>query len=370
MDFNKLPDLDNVEVIDEELNPLAYGPGDYPTILDMLHSPQFNSDVIAPIDLLALSKNGVLVKDSMEKYLANKSNSSSALKEALKTPRHYYFYMNQRPVQKPKKHFDLGEICHLAFLEPEIFDKYIIEPKESMASKEGVTNLIRFYEKLNCCENADLTGWGINMLKEHLRELQATCSYKVVEEESQVLIDIVHENYKRYGGGIISRILKGAISETSFYYKDPETGLKCKIRPDYFNIEENIGVNAIISYKTTSAQDIRKFFYDAAKYKYELSEGMYQEGASYTTERKFNVTIMIMLQVVEPYMVAVFWWDAEDLQNGKYKFRHAISTVKECTDKGIWPGFEAAAESGHSGIIEMKQPDWASKVLHPVDIDE
>lgn len=367
-DFN-MHDLSGASVADE-LNPLAHSPGDYPTILDMLHSPQFNSDEVVPIDLVALSKNGALVKDPMEKYLSNRSNSSTAIKEVLKTPRHYYFYVHEKPAEKPQKHFELGTMCHMAFLEPELFSHYVIEPKESMASKDGVTTLIRFYERLNCCENAVLDDWGIAALKDQLQQLKAQCTYKIVDKESQAIIDIVSENYKRYGNGIIPRILKGATAETSFYTKDPVTGLKVKIRPDYFNIKENIGVDAIISFKTTTAQDIRKFFYDTAKYKYELSEGMYQETASHVTGRKFNVTIMIMLQTCPPYMIAVFWWDPEDLQNGKYKYRHAMDTIKECTDRGMWPGFEAAAEGGHSGIIEMKQPEWAMKALHPVDIDE
>ncbi|UVQ23767.1 hypothetical protein NXX60_07060 [Bacteroides thetaiotaomicron] len=64
--------------------------------------------------------------------------------------------------------------------------------------------------------------------------------------------------------------MKGAYSEVSFYGKDEETGLNVRVRPDYFNVEENIGVNAVISFKTTRADDLGKFYYDCAKLKYEL----------------------------------------------------------------------------------------------------
>ena len=97
---------------------------------------------------------------------------------------------------------------------------------------------------------------------------------------------------------------------------------------------------------------------------------MYQQVATEITGRKFNTTIMIMLQTVPPYLVAVFIWSPDDLQNGKYKYRHALDTVKECQDKQSWPGFDASAEAGNFGIIELKQPEWAMKELHPVDIDE
>lgn len=73
------------------------------------------------------------------------------------------------------------------------------------------------------------------------------------------------------------------------------------------------------------ADDLGKFYYDCAKLKYELSEGMYQEVMSSVTGRNFNVTIMIMLQTVEPYDVAVLFWSPDDLANGKYKYRYALN---------------------------------------------
>jgi hypothetical protein len=191
-----------------------------------------------------------------------------------------------------------------------------------------------------------------------------------VAKEYQEIIDVLEYSYNHYGDGIIPRILKGAMAETSFYTKDQATGLPVKVRPDFFNIEENIGVNAIISFKTTSANTAEKFIYDTAKFKYELSEGMYQDVVSHVTGRKFNVTIMIMLQTVPPYLPAVFWWGPEDLTNGKYKYRMAIDQAKECIDKGLYPGFDALAESGNYGIIDLNQPEWAKKPLHPVDMED
>ena len=57
------------------------------------------------------------------------------------------------------------------------------------------------------------------------------------------------------------RFSKALISEVSFYGRDEETGLDVRVRPDYFNVEENIGVNAVISFKTTRADDLGKFYY-------------------------------------------------------------------------------------------------------------
>lgn len=368
--FDELPDLDQAQAIDKELNPLGFNPADYPSIYDMLSSREFNSDEVFSIDIKELSKNGTLVADEMQKYLDKKANSSSALKEVLKTPFHYYFYCNQRKKDEKKDHFELGTFAHMAFMEPSMFDRYIIEPDHPLNSNEGITEMIRFYEKANNVPQASLAGTKQAGLKAYLQELKGECRYPRIKREHQDIIDILKQSYNKYGGGIIRRILKGAVAETSFYGNDEATGLPVKIRPDYFNIKENIGVNAIISFKTTSSQRLEKFIYDSAKFQYELSEGMYQEVASNITGRAFNATILIMLQTVPPFLPAVFWWDAEDLQNGKYKYRVALDTVKDCHTKGLFPGYDAAAESGNYGIIEMKQPAWAIKELHPIDVED
>lgn len=368
--FDTLPDLSTLQVSGPEINPLAFNPDDYPSIQDMLESQAFNSDKVHAIDLMSLSVNGQLLRDPMQKYLDNKSNGSSALKEVLKTPFHYAFYKEQKHKERPKSHFELGTFAHMAFLEEDLFDKVIIQPDHPLNTKDGVTNMVRWFERINKEDAANCDDMKMQELRAYLDELRDRCQYQLIKEEHQVIIDAIRFGYKTYGGGIIKRILKGAISETSFYGKDECTGLPVKIRPDFFNIEENIGVNAIISFKTTSAQSLGKMLYDSAKYQYELSEGMYQEVASYITNRKFNVTILIMLQTVPPYLPVVFFWSPEDLSNGKYKYRFAIDTLKDCIDKKLFPGYDASAEEGNYGIIDMHLPEWSQKILHPVDIDE
>jgi hypothetical protein len=182
------------------------------------------------------------------------------------------------------------------------------------------------------------------------------------------VIGHIKTQYKTYGGGIIPKILKNARKECSFYGTDPETGLPVKVRPDAFNTEENIGVNAVISFKTTGVETLDAFVRDTAKYKYEMSEGMYQDVVSNVTGKNFSVTIMIMLQTIPPYSPAVFWWTPEDIFYGKEKYRSALRLVKDCYDKKIFPGFDVFAGRGCSGILEMKQPEWAHKINTPIEI--
>lgn len=374
-----LPDLDQADVKEIELNPLFYGDQDYAKkeqIIGFLNK-HWDDETVVP-NLAELSVNGMVIQEDMELYLANKSVSSSACKEALKTPLHYFHYVMNSIPKKDKEHFKLGTFCHLAFLQPELFDLVVVEPSASLASNEGVDTLIKFWEEQLDQETLLLTkaaaiqsGADLTKLqgKKNYYKLLTVASGKVsVDEEHAIIINIIKTNYERYAGGIIPRLLKGAICETSIYGTDPSTGLGVKIRPDAMNFKENVGADMIISFKTTTAETIEKFMYDSAQYKYELSEGMYLDVASNVTGRKFNCVVTIMLQTVAPYLPAVLFWSPDDLQNGKYKYHSALQSIRECEMLQRYPGFDSLSESGSMGIIEMKQPDWAMKELLPVSI--
>ena len=261
----------------------------------------------------------------------------------------------------------------MAFLEPRLFELVKVEPKCNQSSKDGVIVMIKFYNELlsndknyvsDVEEEIPSERWNFSDLKDYRDYKKQKCldlGYSFISEDMSMVIKALERNYYWYGGGIIPQLLKGAYSEVSFYGKDEETGLDVRVRPDYFNVKENIGVNAVISFKTTRADDLGKFYYDCAKLKYELSEGMYQEVMSSITERNFNVTIMIMLQTVEPFDVAVLFWSPDDLANGKYKYHYALSIVKDCFEKKWFPGYDANAEEGARGIIDMQLPEWSKK---------
>jgi hypothetical protein len=47
----------------------------------------------------------------------------------------------------------------------------------------------------------------------------------------------------------------------------------------------------------------------------------------------------------------------------------ALQTAKECEESGLYPGYDAYAERGNFGLINMKLPQWISKELLPQEIE-
>lgn len=318
----------------------------------------------------SLSVNGKVIQDKMEKYLAASGESSSALKEVLKTPIHYLIYKNEKLEPKDVSHFNLGTFIHSAFLEPTKFDRVKVLPEGGVKNTiNGLIKLINYYRELLCVKsNEVLEERKLTELKEILFDLEQAAEaqgYSFISAQDQQIVNIIRRSYKSYGGGIIPKLIANGRTEVSMYGKDESTGLKVKIRPDCILLEEQVGANIILSVKTTSATSIEGFMRDAAKYRYELAEGMYLKVASEITGRPFTGTLMLIAQTCIPFQCALLWLDAEDLACGKYKYQQAMDIVKQCRESNSWPGFEAFAEDPELGIIKVNFPQYIKAELKP-----
>lgn len=336
--------------------------------------------VNVPSDSLREGKE--LIQDSFEKYLsANGYNSSSFLKKALYTPRHYFFEKEFNPELRKyqnKKSFELGTFIHEAILEPTKFSRVFVEPSLHGVSKNSTEHhenlAFKWFEKVEESENpfidktclsAPLKGLKRDEYKEYIYGLKAISMIESISEEDFIKIQAFKQIYDTYGNGIIPELLKHSKREVSLYYEDEETGLNVRIRPDALQFKENIGCNAIISLKSTSSENLGKFFYDCAKYHYDLSEAMYQDVASEVTGRKFDTTIMIMVQTVAPFGIAVIRWNQEDIATGRYKYRLALNNVLDFENNSVKSSYDTYSEEGNGGIIDSKLPDWNKKEISP-----
>lgn len=368
-EYFEVYDLTGSTVAGDELFPLQFDKTEYTPFESFIDRIEHLPPKPIPTHNYVLSVNGKVTNDRMESYLQHPGESSSLLKEALKSPIHYLIARNETIKPKNADHFELGTFCHQAILEPSKFSRVVVEPKCNRGTIQGNIDLIKFYwGLLEMPQSEDLRLLKLGVLKERtlmLRIMASAAGFMMIDEEYLNIIRIVKASFATYGGGILPKIMPYIKTETSMYGTDPATGLRVKIRPDGLLLEENFGLNAVLSVKTTCATSVEAFMRDCAKYRYELAEGMYLDVASAITGRKFTATIMVMCQTVLPYQVAVLYWDAEDLAIGKYKYAQAMDIVKECSDADYWPGFDSKAESGAHGIIQSKLPAYIKTELLP-----
>lgn len=371
-----IQDLTGAE-LHKPLSPLGFDATGYTPFEQLLEHIQRLPEKRAKVSNKVLSANGRVISDDMSKYLAHRGESSSLLKEALKSPRHYYIARlsdDMQPKKKEAKHFEFGTFVHSAVLEPSKFRKVRTLPEANLSQSEDCRMMVRYIsDVLGLTPDVNLGEWKIKALRDELHKLFDEAKkqgYTFIKPEDAQVIDIIRAGFNTYGNGILPKLMRLVHPETSMYGVDASTGLRVKIRPDGFLLEEDFGVNAILSVKTTNASSIDAFIADCARYRYELSEGMYLKVASEITGRPFTATLMLMIQNTMPYQVALLFWDAEDLEIGKYKYTQALDVVKQCRDANTWPGFDALAEEGAYGIIQAKLPDYIKKEIKPQYLDE
>ncbi len=329
-----------------------------------------------------LNVNGKAVQDSFDSYLGADALQSSHLKQALITPLHFDFARSDDKRQlaeyKEKGHFHLGTFIHMCILEPRTFERVFIEPNYSLSSTEGVEKALDFWSEMVKKEDEgegkikaaghifSETGLSLEKIdgkRAYLKALKDVSEMLPVTEDQRLKIEILKLHLKNYGNGIVAKIIRGSKREISFYYQN-ENGTKIKVRPDALQFKENIGVDAIISVKSTACEDLKAFMYQSAKLHYDLSEAMYQDVISKVTGRKFETTITIMLQTIEPYAIAVLVWNKDDIKVGQYKFDQALSIAEKAMQENKYLGYDSYAEND-MGLIELELPRWNNAELMP-----
>ena len=315
-----------------------------------------------------LRADGHCIQEDMSKYLAASEHyQSSHLKDALITPLHFDYNSDQDAIKLAEiegegNHFNLGTFLHQCILEPTRFGRAIVEPKWGLNTTEGVDAAIRWYEEKAGIDYGGWTAMKIVEKRSYLEQIKKLADIDPVTKDNHLRIQIIKKHLDHYAGGIVYHLVKRSKREISFY-GDLE-GIPIKVRPDAIQFEENIGVNAIISIKSTACYDLRSFYTFCAKYHYDLSEALYQDVVSKVTGRDFSTTITIMLQTTSPYAVAVMVWDRDDIEVGRYKYKTALATIAKAKADQSYPGFETKADN-ELGIIEMKLPDWNGREFLP-----
>jgi hypothetical protein len=130
-------------------------------------------------------------------------------------------------------------------------------------------------------------------------------------------------------------------------------GLPMRVRPDGLLFAEQIGVNAIVSVKTTAATSVGQYARDFRKYGYDLKESAYQRIVWQVMGRDFSTTIMIVLSTSEPFNMGVFILNDTEMEAAYQSFAIAVDHAKHCIAMDSYPGWEIKAEVGDMGLIDL-----------------
>ena len=211
--------------------------------------------------------DGIYLDMSFETYLAEPRVSSSDLTNYMEGPSAYWARSWMNPDALEREETDamtLGSAYHCARLEPEKFDGLYCEelvPEDIEGTL--LSNSTQIGERLaELGEPKKKAGEKVEDQAARLLAADPDAKIWIVERarwEAEIKGDrtaiapkywaeILRDQKRLRDNPEISRIISGGVAEVSIFWTDPETGLKCKCRPDY------LGKDFITHLKTWDAR--------------------------------------------------------------------------------------------------------------------
>lgn len=273
------------------------------------------------------SRAEVRVLDNDAYHADRSAVSSSALKAMLRSPAHYQAGLLAPRKETPAMVF--GTAFHAALLEPDLF-------AESYFVFDG-----------------DRRG------KAYADALAANPGKRDLKPDEMANIEGMAAAVGAFSNGVLLDALKIAEREVSIFYEDKDSGVSCKIRPDFL-----VRSAGIFDLKTTDDARPQSFLRSAvADYSYDLSAVMYGEGVDALTGKNLPFYI-VAVEKVAPYGVWVYEIRRalEDslYRNGWIKLRKALRLYRQCSETNDWPCYQDSfSHSGFSIPGWMRETDPA-----------
>lgn len=257
---------------------------------------------------------------SNDDYHADRSAvSSTGLRRILKSPRAFAAGQIAEPEETNALRF--GHAVHLAILEPKLFEKlYVIMPR--------------------------FAGTGSVKAKADWRLTLDAGAVILKEDEYNDLLEMINSVQRHQDA---CNILKNGKAEMSGYFADPDTGIKCRIRPDFFHE----GLMALLDVKTTQDIEMSSFSKTIWKYRYDFQAAFYCEGIRLITGKNVQYPLFLALEKNPPFEVAVYMADEGMMAKGLMDYRFALNKLKECIEVSSWTGYQ-------SKIQPISLPRWAT----------
>ena len=231
------------------------------------------------------------------------------------------FVTGEIPPKPSTKSLDFGSAFHLALLEPEKWDDSVaVAPNAKKTTKAGKAEWSEF-----------LSGnEGKLILTEEQIEVVGKMKESVLgNPASEKLIN---------GGGAIERPIT---------FTDPDTGIRCKIKPDIL-----LPDGTIVDFKYSADPYEEGFTRSCDRFSYHCSAALYLDGVRYL--RGYEVPHVFLVCGNEPpYECFVYSLDEESIQLGRSMNLQALRRLRDCIDLNDW------TSRMHGKVNTLSMPRWS-----------
>lgn len=241
-------------------------------------------------------------------YHAVDALSSTRMTWLSRSPMYCRWRMENPP--EPTTEMALGTALHSALLEPEQFgDDYVTIPQCDRRTREGKAAYESFLR--------DAAG-------------KKTIS---IPDYSAVLRMRDSVNAHPYARAILEARIE---TELSGVWIDDETSLRCKFRADAIAKPTGAEFPTLVDIKTTRSVEPADFARSMHTYGYFRQLAFYMAGLA-ELDLYCEDCCIIAVESTEPYEVAVFQPDGDDLSLGRRSARALMKQYARCLETGRWP---------------------------------
>jgi hypothetical protein len=253
---------------------------------------------------------------------------NSGLKAVLKSPA-YYFGQYRDPGCPPESEREtparrFGNMVHCVLFEREAFDsRYKVGPEVN-------SKAVKAWKDFAATLGDDCTAIDSG---EHARAMKVRESVLSIPDMASALSS---------GDG-----------EVSAFWRDPQTGVLCKCRPDWVHPVGDDSV-ILIDGKTYASADQDEFARQVAKMDYHLQAAWYTDGYQIASGKKVLGFIFLAIADAYPHLANPLMLDEDSMSAGRRMYRRALDTYAECDRTGSWPGYG-------NDVKLISLPAWANK---------
>ena len=233
--------------------------------------------------------------------------SNSYLSRLDKTPAHTRVKQEETPA------LIFGRAVHSYVLEgaEAFFKEFAVPPSVERRTKEG----------------KEMEIWSQFQL--------ANSDKALIAEEEFVKITEINDSVRNHPTAGLW--LANGISEQTAIWRDEETGIMCKCRPD-----RNPLNGVLLDLKTTDNAGEYEFGQSIKYYGYARQGAFYTEGVSKATGNKHDAFAFIAVEKKAPYRCEVYVLSPEYMAWGWTQVHRLLRTEKECREKGKWVNYQNA----------------------------
>lgn len=279
---------------------------------------------------------GVYTDWTMDRYQAFPAASSHRLHALKRSAAHCWYAMNSP--DEPTPALVLGSLVNAMLLEPDTVDeKYAVAERCCATTGKGTrcSNPGKYREGGGvwfCGVHANGDGDGVQVVSQEQHGLAGSCVLAI-----------------RSHPAALALLDQRTDTELSLVWKDEETGVLCKGRPDAL-----IRPNILLDLKT--CRDASRRAFERAMFEY----GYYTQAAWYRCglkARGLDVTdaALICVETEAPHAVAVYQFQDDVMDRGERECRRLLRKYAQCIERGEWPSYSLDVE-----LIGL--PKWAQEV--------